>query len=139
MDAKGRLPIPAYFRELLRAENIHRLVVTTHHQDQCLLLYAEPHWLDLAPKIQALPNVQSNAVRQMQRLLIGNASTQEMDTNGRILLPQTLREQRNLGKDLIVAGLGQRFEIWNETDWRAMHNEQVKIDELPTAALELNI
>ncbi len=139
MDAKGRLPIPAYFRELLRAESLNRLVVTMHHQDRCLLLYTEPQWQILAPQIQALPNVKSDAVRKLQRLVIGNASIQEMDANGRILVPPTLRDQRKLGKDLIVAGVGHRFEIWNESDWQAMHNEQVDINELPAAALELNI
>ncbi len=139
MDAKGRLAIPANFREQLRAEGLNRLVVTLHHQDSCLLMYTEPQWQVLAPQIQALPNLRSDAVRKLQRVVIGNASNQEMDANGRILLPPTLREQRKLCKDLIVAGVGHRFEIWNEAEWQAMHNEQVAIDELPDAALDLNI
>jgi len=139
MDAKGRLPIPVRFREQLQAENLNRLVVTVHHEDSCLLIYPEPQWQILAPQIQALPNIKSNAVRRLQRLMIGNASAQDMDTNGRILLPPTLREQAALGKDLVVAGVGHRFEIWNESEWNALKNAEGDIDEPPAAALELNI
>lgn len=139
MDAKGRLPIPVRFREQLQAEQLNRLVVTVHHADSCLLLYPEPQWQILAPQIQALPNLKSSSVRRLQRLVIGNATPQDMDANGRILLPPTLRELAALGKDLVVAGVGHRFEIWNESDWNAMKGVEDDVDELPPAALELNI
>ena len=139
MDAKGRLPIPVRFREQLQAEHLNRLVVTAHHEDACLLIYTEPQWQILAPQIQALPNVKSSAVRRLQRLVIGNASTQELDANGRISISSTLRELAALGKDLVVAGVGHRFEIWNEADWNALKLGGDDEDELPAAALELNI
>lgn len=139
MDAKGRLPIPVRFREQLQAEHLNRLVVTAHHEDACLLIYTEPQWQILAPQIQALPNVKSSSVRRLQRLVIGNASTQEMDSSGRIMISSTLRDFAALGKDLVVAGVGHRFEIWNESDWNALKNGGDGEDELPPAALELNI
>lgn len=139
MDAKGRLPIPVRFREQLQAEHLNRLVVTAHHEDSCLLIYTEPQWQILAPQIQSLPNATSKSVRRLQRLMIGNASQQEMDGNGRILLPQTLRDHAALGKDLIVAGVGHRFEIWNESDWNALKNGGDDDDELPQAVQLLNI
>ena len=139
MDAKGRLPIPVRFREQLQAENLNRLVVTVHHADSCLLIYPEPQWQILAPQIQALPNIKSTSVRRLQRLVIGNATPQDMDANGRIMLTPTLRDLAALGKDLVVAGVGHRFEIWNESDWNALKNEEGDADELPQAAHELNI
>lgn len=139
MDAKGRLAIPVRFREQLQAEQLNRLVVTVHHEDSCLLIYTEPQWQILAPQIHALPNVKSSAVRRLQRLVIGNASIQEMDANGRIMVPPTLRELAALDKDLVVAGVGHRFEIWNEADWNALMQGGDDNDELPAAALELNI
>ena len=139
MDAKGRLPIPVRFREQLQAEHLTRLVVTAHHEDACLLIYTEPQWQILAPQIQALPNVKSAAVRRLQRLVIGNAVVQEMDGNGRIMISSTLRELASLDKSLVVAGVGHRFEIWNENEWNALKNSGDDEDELPAAALELNI
>ncbi|HEY3699063.1 MAG TPA: division/cell wall cluster transcriptional repressor MraZ [Spongiibacteraceae bacterium] len=139
MDAKGRLAIPVRFREQLQAEGLNRLVVTAHHADLCVLIYPESQWRILAPQIQALPNIKSASVRRLQRLVLGNASPQEMDANGRILLPPTLRDLAGLGKDLVVAGLGHRLEIWNESDWNGLADAKDDADGLPEAALELNI
>lgn len=139
MDAKGRLAIPARVRDQLVAECGGRIVVTAHHAERCLLVYAEPQWELLAPQIQALPNIQSAAVRRLQRKLLGHAAPLEMDANGRVLLPPTLREFAGLDKDLIIAGLGHRLEIWSEAAWAASIDDADDDGELPSAALSLNI
>lgn len=139
MDAKGRLAIPARVRDQLVAECGGRIVVTAHHAERCLLVYAEPQWQLLAPQIQALPNIQSASVRRLQRKLLGHAAPLEMDTNGRVLLPPTLREFAGLDKDLILAGLGHRLEIWSEAAWAASIDDADDNGELPDAALSLNI
>lgn len=139
MDAKGRLAIPARVRDQLVAECGGRIVVTAHHAERCLLVYAEPQWQLLAPQIQALPNIQSAAVRRLQRKLLGHAAPLEMDSNGRVLLPPTLREFAGLDKDLIIAGLGHRLEIWSEAAWAASIDDADDNGELPGAALSLNI
>lgn len=139
MDAKGRLAIPARVRDQLVADCAGRIVVTAHHAERCLLVYAEPQWQLLAPQIQALPNLQSAAVRRLQRKLLGHAAQLEMDGNGRILLPPTLRDFAGLEKELIVAGLGHRLEIWSEVAWNASIDDNSDDDELPAAALSLNI
>ena len=105
MDANGRLAIPARVRDQLVAECGGRIVVTAHHAERCLLVYAEPQWQLLAPQIQALPNIQSAAVRRLQRKLLGHAAPLEMDTNGRVLLPPTLREFAGLDKDLMISAI----------------------------------
>ena len=97
MDAKGRMAIPAKVRDALSSVCEGRLVVTAHTEERCLLVYPEPQWLDLQPKIEALPNIHRKA-RRMQRLLLGYATPLELDGNGRVLLPQTLRDYANLEK-----------------------------------------
>jgi MraZ protein len=139
MDAKGRLAIPARIRDQLVADCGGRIVVTAHNAEPCLLVYPEPQWQLLAPQVQALPNLQSASVRKLQRRLLGHAVPLELDANGRILLPPTLRDFAGLDKDLIVAGLGHRLEIWAEAAWAANNEDNGDSDELPPAALLLNI
>lgn len=139
MDAKGRLAIPARIRDQLVADCGGRIVVTAHHEERCLLVYPEPQWQVLAPQIQALPNIQSKSVRKLQRRLLGHAAPLELDGNGRVLLPPTLRDFAGLDKDLIVAGLGPRLEIWSAVAWAANNEDTGDSDELPPAALLLNI
>jgi len=139
MDVKGRLAIPARIRDQLVADSGGRIVVTAHHEERCLLVYPEPQWRTLAPQIQALPNIQSKSVRKLQRRLLGHAVPLELDGNGRVLLPPTLREFAGLDKDLIVTGLGHRLEIWASVAWAAINEDSSDSDELPPAALSLNI
>lgn len=116
MDAKGRMAIPAKVRDALASVCEGRLVVTAHTEERCLLVYPEPQWLDLQPKIEALPNIHRKA-RRMQRLLLGYATPMELDGNGRVLLPQTLRDYANLEKKLMLIGQGKKLELWSESGW----------------------
>lgn len=138
MDAKGRLAIPARFRDELAAECGGRVVVTAHHQEPCLLVYPEPHWQELLPKIEAMPNINRRA-RQIQRALLGYATTLEIDGNGRILLSSTLRNHAGLEKELMLVGLGRKLEIWSESRWYSWMGEVSEDDELPEEALSLNL
>jgi len=138
MDAKGRLAIPARVRDELAADCGGRVVVTAHHQEPCLLVYPEPHWLELLPKIEAMPNINRRA-RQIQRALLGYATSLELDGNGRILLPPTLRNHAGLEKELMLVGLGRKLEIWSEPRWYSWMGEVSEDDELPPEALSLNL
>jgi MraZ protein len=138
MDAKGRLAIPARVRDELSADCGGRLVVTAHHQERCLLVYPEPNWLQLLPKIEALPNA-SKGARLMQRLLLGYATQLEMDANGRILLPPTLRDYAGLEKGLMLVGQGRKLELWSEQRWFAWLDEASGEESLPEEALTLNV
>lgn len=116
MDAKGRFAVPTRVRETLASVCDGRLVITAHNEERCLLVYPEPQWQEIAAKIEALPNL-TKAVGRLQRLLIGYAAQLEMDSNGRVLLPATLREYANLDKKLMLVGQGKKMELWSEEGW----------------------
>jgi MraZ protein len=139
MDAKGRLAIPARYRAGLDAACKGHLVVTAHHIERCLLVYPEPLYQELAEKVKALPNIQSKGVRRLQRLLLGYATPLEMDSNGRILLSPTLRDYAGLDKGLMISGVGDKLEIWNESSWSAWLDEAADAADLPQEALSLNL
>ncbi|WP_020207922.1 division/cell wall cluster transcriptional repressor MraZ [Gilvimarinus chinensis] len=129
MDAKGRMAIPTRAREELVELCGGRLVVTAHTQDPCVLIYPEPRWQEVLPGIQALPSMNS-AARRVQRLLIGHACPMEMDGNGRILVPPTLRSRANLDKKLMLAGVGDKLELWDEDTWTTLM-QGTSDDEIP--------
>ncbi|MFT5718793.1 MAG: MraZ protein [Oleiphilaceae bacterium] len=116
MDAKGRMAIPTKIRESLASFCDGRIVVTAHTEERCLLVYPESQWEEILPKIESLPSFNKMA-RRAQRLLIGYATPLEMDGNGRILVPPTLREYANLEKKLMLVGQGKKFELWSENSW----------------------
>lgn len=122
VDAKGRLAVPSRYREVLSAVCEGRLVVTANPYDRCLNIYPEPQWQEVKSKIEALPN-SNKKVRRLQRLVLGNASELEMDSNGRLLLPQTLRDYACLDKKVMLVGLGEKAELWSEQSWNDMLDE----------------
>ena len=101
VDVKGRVAVPSRYRDLLAAVCEGRLVVTANPYERCLNIYPEPQWKEVKAKIESLPNSKKQ-VRRLQRLVLGNASELEMDSNGRLLLPSTLREFANLDKKVVL-------------------------------------
>lgn len=138
MDAKGRIAVPTKCRELLASLCGGQIVITAHIQERCLSVYPIDEWKqNVLPQIQALPTVYKQAARA-QRLVIGYAHEFTVDANGRVLLPPTLREFAGLEKKLMLVGLGNKFELWDEDAWFATLN--VADDEpIPEAMLTLNI
>lgn len=137
MDAKGRLAIPVKHRDVLATLCSSKIVMTAHTQDKCVLIYPEPQWQGILPQIEALPTFNRAALRA-QRLLIGYASSLELDANGRVLVPPTLREYGGLGKKLILVGLGKKFELWDEAAWLSTLAESDD-EELPSQMLDLSL
>ncbi len=138
LDAKGRIAVPAKFRELLAANCGGRIVMTAHTQDRCVLVYPETEWQNILPKIEALPTFNKAALRA-QRLLIGYASTLELDGNGRVLVPPTLREYANLEKKLMLVGLGKKFELWSESSWLKNIADADDDEALPEEMMSLSL
>lgn len=130
MDAKGRLAIPTRVREDLIASCDGRIVLTAHTEERCVLVYPEPQWQEILPKIQALPNFNKMA-RRAQRLLIGFATPLEIDSAGRVLVPPTLREYAGLEKKLLLIGQGKRLELWSEERWIRWLDEADNDGEMP--------
>ncbi|MBX4191836.1 MAG: division/cell wall cluster transcriptional repressor MraZ [Candidatus Doudnabacteria bacterium] len=113
MDAKGRIAVPAKFRPLLNTA-----AVVTRGLDQSLFLYTRSEWETIAGKLAALPLSKANS-RAFARLMLAGAYDVELDKQGRIMIPEYLRKFGNLTKKIVIAGLYNRIEIWDETAWNA--------------------
>ena len=142
VDAKGRMAMPARYRERLLEGCGGRLVVTVD-QDHCLLVYPLPEWEVIESKLIALPSLNKQA-RLLQRLLIGHATELDMDAQGRILLPTMLRDFAGLKKKAVIIGQGKKLEIWDEDTWTESQEEwvaavQADEGELPAALEELSL
>ncbi len=111
LDNKGRLAIPAKFRKDLVSG-----AVVTKGLDDCLFLYPKKDWEVLAQKLTTLPISQANS-RAFSRLMLSGAVEADLDVQGRILIPDYLRQYANLGKRVVITGLYNRVEIWDEKTW----------------------
>lgn len=111
VDAKGRLAIPAKFRQALKTG-----AVITKGLDGCLFVFAREKWQRMAESIGKLP-VSKSSARFYARLILASASDAEFDNQGRIVLPAYLREYAKLTRSAIVTGLYDRVEIWSKTNW----------------------
>jgi len=138
MDVKGRMAIPVKYRDMLASACGGRIVMTAHTQDRCVLVYPETEWLNILPKIEALPSFNRAALRA-QRLLIGYACPLELDGNGRVLVPPTLRDYAKLEKKVMLVGLGKKFELWNEEAWLSSVADLDDGDALPEEMLSLTL
>jgi MraZ protein len=114
LDAKGRLAIPARYREAL-AEG----VVLTRGIDRCLALYPLAAWRPLAEKVAALPLTDADA-RNFRRLVFAEAADLELDGQGRILIPPDLRRYADIEREALVVGVDTSIEIWSPARWNAL-------------------
>lgn len=116
VDAKGRMVMPTRYRKRLTHENHSTIVITIDTEERCLLLYPLDDWEEIERKIASLPSF-NPAARRIQRLLIGHATDVDMDSQGRILIPNLLREYAGLKKRAVLVGQGKKFEVWDEAHW----------------------
>lgn len=118
LDAKGRLAIPARYRDTLLQQSDGQLVITINQDEKCLWMYPLDIWEDIEDKVVKLPTFDPRAQR-LKRLLIGHATDCELDGNGRVLVPPPLRDYGELSKRVMLVGQGNKFEIWDEELWNA--------------------
>ena len=116
IDAKGRLFIPAKLREELGVTFYLAMGV-----DECLAIYPQETWNRFTEKFASLPMSQSAAMRP----LFANASKCELDSQGRIVIPQKLRKYACLEKDAVIIGVNDRAEIWSAETWNAREEEEM--------------
>ena len=115
LDAKGRLALPMRYRDAIQELSGGRLVLTYSAFDSgALYLYPEEEWERVRDEVTGLSTFNPGH-RSLQRKLVGSASAVEPDGNGRVQIPQTLRQVAGLEKRVVLLGMGSRFEIWNET------------------------
>lgn len=124
MDAKGRMSFPAKLREI-----IGERFIITRGIDGCLFVYSLEAFYAKTEKLKSLPMAKA---RKLQRSFMGWASEVEVDKQGRILVPQALRAQAELEKEVVVAGVTDRCEIWSKARWDSF-NAEIDDDELMDA------
>ena len=111
IDQKGRVIIPSKFREGLGEK-----FIVTKGLDDCLFAYSSDEWANLEAKLKTLP-LSSRDARAFVRFFFSGATECEVDKQGRILIPQNLREYAKLEKDLYVIGVSTRVEVWDKDKW----------------------
>lgn len=118
LDAKGRLAVPARYRDALMQQCDGQVVITINHEQRCLWFYPLDVWEDIEDKLIKAPGL-TPEVQRLKRLLIGHATDCEVDGNGRVLVPPPLRDYGELTKRVTMVGQGNKFEIWDEDLWNA--------------------
>ena len=111
LDIKGRVAIPAKFREELKSG-----AIITRGLDNCLFIFTNKEWEVLAQKLVALPLAQANS-RAFVRLMLSGAMDVEVDSQGRVLIPDYLRKYAGISKSVVIAGLYNRIEVWDADTW----------------------
>lgn len=127
LDAKGRIAIPTRYRGELVEECSGHLVVTAD-PSRCLLVYPQPAWEPIEQKLNSLSSFNPRT-RKLQRLLIGSANDVEMDNAGRILIAPPLRNFAGLSKEVVLVGQGEKFELWDETQWNLQIEDALSFNE----------
>ncbi len=134
IDAKGRLIIPAKFREKL-GENF----VVTRGLDGCLFGYPQDEWEKLETKLNEMPLAKKDA-RLFVRFFYSAATECELDKQGRINIPQSLRQHANLEKSCVIVGVSNRIEIWDETRWQAFTDAaEENFDEIAESMIDFGL
>jgi MraZ protein len=128
LDPKGRISMPTRHRDSLLAGCEGRLTLT-RHPDGCLLLYPRPQWELKRAELAVLPY----AARALQRLLLGSAIDVDLDSAGRLLVPNGLRQDARLGREAMLIGMGGHFELW-EPELLREREERDLAGGLPEAA-----
>lgn len=132
IDPKGRLSIPSKYREILGDE-----FVVSRGMDGCLFVYAVSDWKVFEEKLASLPLINVEA-RQFARFFLSGAQYVTVDKQGRILMPQDLKEFAGLEKDVVLAGMGSRIEIWSLDRWNT-NSEQVDINQISEGMINLGL
>ncbi len=126
IDAKGRLIVPSKFRETL-GETFY----VTKGLDGCLSVYPTEEWKIFESKLRSLPITNKNA-RKFTRFFLAGATECEIDKQGRILIPATLREYAGLVKDAVLVGVSSRIEIWSRDKWSEVND--IDVDDMSDVA-----
>jgi len=129
MDAKGRVSLPARFREVLSelastSENAERVVLTRTFQ-KCLVLYPMEQWMNFEEKVRQLPQFDPR-VQQLKRVYIAGAIECSLDSHGRVLVPQSMREFAGFERDLIWIGQLDTMELWSRSRWDSALDEAMQ-------------
>ena len=118
LDSKGRLAVPARYRDSLLTRCNGHLILTAD-SDRCVLIYPLPDWEPIEQKLMALSSFNAQ-IRELQRRLVGYAEDVQLDATGRILISPALRSYAHLEKNVVLVGQGNKFELWNGDSWEQL-------------------
>ena len=114
VDNKGRVAVPARFRDRLSGE-----LIITRGNDRCLYLFTQSAWEPLAERLNSLPTGDENA-RNMRRAIFSAAEPVELDKQGRVIIPDHLRHYASISTNVAIIGVGNYVEIWDLAAWQSI-------------------
>jgi MraZ protein len=120
IDKKGRLIIPAKFRQVSKESYVEKFFVT-RGLDKCLFVFTEEEWRSQEHKFKNLPFTKKDS-RKFNRLFFSGAIEAAIDKQGRILIPKYLKDYAQIRRDVMVVGVSNRFEVWDESLWNEYYN-----------------
>jgi MraZ protein len=119
IDKKGRIIIPAKFRQTLRSGGIDTLFIT-RGLDVCLFVFPEPEWRSAEARLKPIPFTKSEG-RKFNRLFFSGASELKIDNLGRVLIPRNLKDFAQIKQDIVIVGVSNRIEIWSKEKWKEFY------------------
>jgi MraZ protein len=137
IDSKGRVSIPSKFKEILIQQYDERLVITNY--DLCLVAYPHQEWSVIEEKVKNLSSL-SKESRTFYRFFYSSGIDCEIDRQGRVLIPQSLRDYAKLEKEVVLVGSGKKIEIWNKERWEeAFRKSQESFDQVTETLANLGL
>ena len=131
LDPKGRIIIPAPFREIISINYSPKLYIVNDIFDNCLHIYPQEEWSKLEEKVRTLPKMDED-VKLFIRKVIGSAQEVEIDKQGRILVSAAQREDAALHSDIVIVGQLDKIDLWDRKEWDAVYDLS-RIDKKATA------
>ncbi|MFH1354747.1 MAG: division/cell wall cluster transcriptional repressor MraZ [Candidatus Omnitrophota bacterium] len=136
IDRKGRLILPAKFREVAKQQFIEKLYVT-RGLDICLFMFSEEEWRSQENKFKSIPFTKQQS-RTFNRIYFSGAAEVTFDSQGRILLPQYLKEFAEIKKDVVIVGVSNRIEIWAKQKWEEFYaNSRQSFEEIAEKLMDI--
>ncbi len=131
VDPKGRIIIPAPFRDVIMSQCATKLYITNAPVDQCLRIYPAEEWSKLQDKVRIKPSSDRH-IKFFMRRVIGAAVETDFDRQGRILIPASLREDANINSNIVIVGQVDRIDIWDRDEW----DKLVDLSQIDRQAME---
>jgi len=136
IDRKGRLILPAKFREAAKAHFVEKFFIT-RGLDNCLFMFAEEEWRSQEAKFKAIPFTKAES-RKFNRLYFSGAVEITFDSQGRVLLPQYLKDFAGIKKDIVIVGVSSRIEIWAKDTWNEFYgNSRQSFEEIAEKLMDV--
>ena len=136
IDRKGRLILPAKFREVAKAQFVEKFFVT-RGLDKCLFMFSEEEWRSQENKFKTMSFTKQQS-RTFNRLLFSGAQDVAFDKQGRILLPQYLKDFAEIKRDVMIVGVSNRIEIWARDSWRDFYsNSRQSFEEIAEKLMDV--